>query len=328
MKRIVALDIAKGFAIVCVVLGHIVSRDSVPGADWYTTLKLAVYSFHMPLFMTLSGMALGLSWRHRASWRDVGELVGRRVRTLLIPYFVFGIVVVAGKLITSKFMHVDYAPDDFVHGIINVALYPMESPSMFLWYIQVLAMYFLIVPWLLQADAVRMPFVLLGLGIVMNQFDWTLFMNFAGFVTFLPFFAAGIIIGQHWNKSVTTVFQPRLVWLWLLPFAVAVAYSSTIEFLPKWFVGILSVPAIMCAAQRIHGKVAHQLEFLGNHTLSIYLMNTIFIGLAKAVMFPFVPWRDGYFIIYFIVLAFAGLVMPIAIKMAMGRVQPTVAAYI
>lgn len=328
MKRVEALDIAKGFAIICVVLGHVVSRESVPGAEWYMTLKAAIYVFHMPLFMVLSGMALGLSWRSRASWAKVGELVAQRLQLLLVPYFLFGIVVVGGKLIFRQFIHVDYPPESFLVGVINVALYPMHSASIFLWYIQILAMYFLIVPWLLQADAQRTPWALLIIGLILNQFDWPTLLNITGFVRYLPFFAGGILVGQYWMKGISTVWSPRYGVLWCTPFVLATGYSVTVELLPKWFVGALAVPAVLCAAQALQGPAARYLAYFGNNTLSIYLMNTIFIGLSKAFLLTLIPWRDHYFIVYFVVLSGAGLLLPIAIKRLVSRVRPAAAAYI
>ena len=56
-KRIAYIDALKGFAILCVVLGHIAS-----GSLWdpftqttYFFLYNIIYSFHMPLFILLSG---------------------------------------------------------------------------------------------------------------------------------------------------------------------------------------------------------------------------------------------------------------------------------
>ncbi|QGZ41786.1 fucose 4-O-acetylase-like acetyltransferase [Pseudoduganella flava] len=328
MKRVEALDIAKGAAIICVVLGHVVSRGNVPGVEWYPILKRALYSFHMPLFMALSGMGLGLSWRHRQSWAAVGELVSKRIRTLLVPYLVFGVIIVAGKLVAQRFMHVDNIPDGLVSGIVKIILYPMQSASVFLWYIQVLAWYFLFVPWMMQYDERRTPWLLLALGIVLNQFEWTYLLNITGVVEYLPFLAAGILLGQHWSRLVTGVLSARYALVWGVPFAAAIVYSILVGWLPKWFVGMLSIPAVLTAAQLVRGVVADRLVFLGNHTLSIYLMNTIFIGLVKGMLMPLIPYRDEYFIIYFVVLSFVGVVLPVAVKLALNRVHPRAAVYI
>lgn len=69
-SRVAALDLAKGTAIVLVVIGHVVSRNNyAPGAEWYLDMRALVYLFHMPMFMALSGMALGLSWKHGGGGR-------------------------------------------------------------------------------------------------------------------------------------------------------------------------------------------------------------------------------------------------------------------
>lgn len=328
MKRVEALDIAKGGAIILVVLGHVVARGTVPGADWYMVLKVTLYKFHMPLFMALSGMSLGLSWRHRESWAAVREFIGKRVRTLLVPYLLFGIIIVTGKILAQRFMHVDNLPDGFLSGVATIVLDPMHSASAFLWYIQLLAWYYLVIPWLLQVDARKTPWFLLALGIALYPFQWTDLLNIAGFVEYLPFFAAGMLLGQHWQRLAAGVLRKRYAMAWAVPFVAALAYCLLVDWLPKWFVGMLSIPAALTAAQIVRGVVAEQLVFLGNHTLSIYLMNTIFIGLAKAMLLPVVPYRDGYFVIYFVTLALCGTLMPVLTKLALSRLHPRAAVYI
>lgn len=58
MKRIDYIDIAKCFAILCVVIGHVLCYD-LYGFDhaWKeSSLMRFIYSFHMPLFIFLSGL--------------------------------------------------------------------------------------------------------------------------------------------------------------------------------------------------------------------------------------------------------------------------------
>lgn len=328
MKRVEALDIAKGMAIIFVVLGHVVSRGSVPGVEWYPILKLVLYKFHMPLFMALSGMSLGLSWRHRETWTAVGDLVGKRIKTLMVPYLLFGVIIVIGKLVAQRFMHVDNLPDGLISGVMKVVLYPMQSASVFLWYIQVLAWYFLIIPWMMQRDERFTPWILLVAGVLLNQFKWTYLLNISGVIEYLPFFAAGILLGQNWDRLAAGMLAKRFAPVWILPFVVAIVYSILVSWLPKWFVGILSIPAVLSLSQILHGAVAKKLVFLGNHTLSIYLMNTIFIGLAKGILLPIIPYRDGYFVIYFIILASLGIILPVAVKLMLTRSHPRAAIYI
>jgi fucose 4-O-acetylase-like acetyltransferase len=52
------LDRAKGFAILFVVFGHIVARQDPASVHWYEPLRRAIYGFHMPFFLYLSGIVV------------------------------------------------------------------------------------------------------------------------------------------------------------------------------------------------------------------------------------------------------------------------------
>lgn len=54
MNRIIALDIAKAICIILVVMGHYVPDNS---PAWYVLVHDVIYTFHMPLFMFVSGYA-------------------------------------------------------------------------------------------------------------------------------------------------------------------------------------------------------------------------------------------------------------------------------
>lgn len=69
MKRIAYLDIARGIAIFLVILGHTLPQG---------TLKILIYSFHMPLFFFLSGYVF-----RPVSFRILAR---RKARQLLLPY--------------------------------------------------------------------------------------------------------------------------------------------------------------------------------------------------------------------------------------------------
>ena len=53
--RLTDLDRAKGLAILLVVFGHLVPQEDPAGVTWYDPIRIAIYLFHMPFFMYLSG---------------------------------------------------------------------------------------------------------------------------------------------------------------------------------------------------------------------------------------------------------------------------------
>src|SRR4051794_37615129 len=54
--RLTDVDAARGLAMILVVVGHVVSATMPEGNDWYAALRVAIYRFHMPLFMVLTGI--------------------------------------------------------------------------------------------------------------------------------------------------------------------------------------------------------------------------------------------------------------------------------
>lgn len=74
-KRLDWIDIAKGIAIILVIVGHTVPNPS--------PLRHAIFSFHMPVFFILAGYTF-----RPKSWR---ELLSGSVPRLLVPYLVLAL---------------------------------------------------------------------------------------------------------------------------------------------------------------------------------------------------------------------------------------------
>ncbi len=83
-KRDYNIDMIKAIAVVLVVLGHIIQYICVRDAYWENHLFRYIYSFHMPLFMFISGY---LSFRADKKI-DFGWLKQRAIR-LMFPFLVW-----------------------------------------------------------------------------------------------------------------------------------------------------------------------------------------------------------------------------------------------
>ena len=88
------LDIVKGFAMILVILGH--SMEVSAGKEARANLSFFVdpvhdfiYSFHMPLFMLVSGWLFYMSLKIH----DTRYLITSRLRSLLVPILTFGFLV-------------------------------------------------------------------------------------------------------------------------------------------------------------------------------------------------------------------------------------------
>ncbi len=75
-KRIEWIDVAKGYGIILVVLGHCFNKGTI--------LHNWIFSFHMPLFFLLSGYCFRLE-----KYTTVRELLKDKFSSLLVPYIKF-----------------------------------------------------------------------------------------------------------------------------------------------------------------------------------------------------------------------------------------------
>lgn len=87
MNRLQYLDIAKGIAIILMVLGH----SSLPA-----TLQNYIFAFHMPLFFIASGMVT--KWDKY----DLKTFCIHKVRTLMLPFMVYSVCVLLLMRFTGK----------------------------------------------------------------------------------------------------------------------------------------------------------------------------------------------------------------------------------
>lgn len=89
-KRISYIDQLKGIAIFLVVLGHLIGHNAGSGNGLWTF----IYSFHMPLFMFISGyLASVTSTEEALSWSKIGRTILKKSRTLLLPSLTWGIAI-------------------------------------------------------------------------------------------------------------------------------------------------------------------------------------------------------------------------------------------
>ena len=88
--RLTYIDLAKGFAILMVVAGHL-AQYCLNGASAKNVFNF-IYSFHMPLFFFLSGYVASLS-RNRIKKGNILPFFIKKLKSLLLPFLVWGIVI-------------------------------------------------------------------------------------------------------------------------------------------------------------------------------------------------------------------------------------------
>lgn len=89
-KRIEYLDQLKAIAIIFVVIGHSIENNTLESSQ--SPLFSWIYSFHMPLFMFISGYVAFKTMRINTFTEFFPYIKGRAL-TLLVPYFMWSVVI-------------------------------------------------------------------------------------------------------------------------------------------------------------------------------------------------------------------------------------------
>ena len=89
-NRLDYIDIAKGLCILLVVMGHILQFNCT--GDGSRTVFDFIYSFHMPVFMLLSGYVASLS-RDKIKKGNAIHFIKKKFVQLVIPFLFWGLVI-------------------------------------------------------------------------------------------------------------------------------------------------------------------------------------------------------------------------------------------
>ncbi len=321
MQRRDDIDLTKGFAILLVVFGHLVARADPAHVQWYEPLRRAVYTFHMPLFLYLSGLVAVLSGTilaPRAAWPKV---VKARAKRLLAPFFLLGGLVVLGKILAARVMFVDNMPAGFWDGLSGLLWHTARSPALSVWYLFVLFVVSLGAMVLLAGKPSRLPWLLAG-AMILYLLPLPAYVYLDRVGTYAVFFGLGAwagILGARWDNFMDRSW-PWLLALLLCGLALVVFFGANwpekLTLLP---LGALSMPAIH-GWLRFWAASSHRvLLFLGRYSFMIYLFNTLFIGLVKGVLLLFCSWDGPNFLPFAAALMSAGILGPVALKRAVFR---------
>lgn len=308
MTRRADIDAAKGLAILLVVFGHVVARETPPGGEWYSVAKGLVYTFHMPLFIFLNGFVFALSWEPRSQFGEQLSLGWKRASRLFPPFLVMGLIVFAGKLFASHYVPVDN-PVNGLASLVDLLLRPTASFSSFLWYLYALGIIFLTFPFLYRLCG-RQLFVLLIIAALFYLLPASEYFAWGWIRQLFFFFVLGIVAAKNIGGFDRLIKSTWYLWGVLLC-GIWIVWGGEAT---KLVCGALAIPFAM-GLVRLNGSQGSKfLEWVGRYTLSIYLFNTIFIGISKALVSRFATWNEHTFFLFFFVLFVSGVFAPILFK--------------
>ncbi len=312
--RIVWIDVARGYGILLVVVGHVqrglVKSGILVPTEFTRFLDSWIYAFHMPLFFLLSGLFLKISLQ-----KGFAEFTAHKLRTIAYPYLLWSVLTVIVKASLGALVN---RPRELSH-LPSILVTPIEQ-FWFLYALFVLTM-------------------LIGGLITVGVRLWLLaVVALVAYPAVLPFAASGwpplddtrhyaiyVMIGVLAHGCVSIPVRiPRAtsVGLSALGF-VCVALFATLTTFPGRdlvvpIVALIGIAAtIALAAATSATSVGTLMQYLGRHSLEIYVAHTIASAGARIMLAKEFNIYDPT--VHIALGIFAGVLGPLGLVLALRR---------
>jgi hypothetical protein len=221
-------------------------------------------------------------------------------------------------------MHVDNLGGSMFSDIIDMLVGVPRSSAQFIWYL--FSLFTITLFTLLISRITTSPFILIMIALAFFWSPPILFAYLFKTQTVAVFFYLGgiaAIYGDAWREAL----KGKLMVLGFI-FAFFVFFTRLLEYyqLSIFLCGLTGSLFLHSVCLNDYACRSSILAFLGKYSFSIYLMNMIFIGLAKGIL-VFLNWDDFDFILYAPVLLASGILGPIFVKLMFFKRIPLMDRY-
>lgn len=308
--RLRYLDIAKGIGIILVVAGHFFPVGS---PHWYEVLRQVIYSFHMPLFLLISGFVFVYSGQ---SGQPYLAVIKNKFRRIAVPYLVTSVVFVAIKFLLQCFSVYLKNPVTAA-SFLKIFWYPEAAVSF--WYLWALWWFYLVVT-LFRSKVSRL--ILLAFALVFAYIPLEMPDVFAlpKVKEMFPYFMAGACAAD-WDRD-QKVFRSVPGWVSCCVFVLLVVLWQCFGLRAGLLLALSGAASVIS----ISSVVAYAVDRGGFQWLAkvaassymIYLVHPIFIAGVLAVMHKMALPLDNGFV--FLALAFIACSTAIICPMILYRI--------
>lgn len=313
-ERLHYIDIARGICIILVVMGHFIPTDT-PG--WYIRFIDIIYCFHMPLFMFISGFVFQ-TYQKPISYK---KFIAKKFNRLMVPYFLVSILIICIKLITAKAMYLQ-------NPVSLSSFYEMfytPTAGFFLWFIYVLFLIFLIIPFFNSEKKINL-LLIISLLLYLLPVEITTLFCLQYFKSYLFYFVLGCFIAQHKRISSSIEKVPLIatVSVFALLFILRDQVTNQLDFLVPLIslcLALCGITFIIHISKWIDLKTTSLKAFfmqMSLYSFTIYLFHTTFQGFAKSIFMKvslttWAAWANPFLIFTITVLTvcLAGIIGPI-----------------
>jgi len=318
-------DVIKGFTIILVVLGHVIQRNIVSYES--NIAFLIIYSFHMPLFMYISGyITYGRVGFNKKEW------LLNKFSILIIPFFSWMLLSYVLSFLTIFGI---YPPYTIVSGgIIHYIAYTIIHPNNGLWFLW--ALFGIYIPFLFAQKleiwfrdfAYLITAALLSVILIPPFSSYRFWFGLNYIQYYFVFFTAGYLIAKHqidwirvikYFEIISLLLFPVLLFFWIklyplqsfIGHAVESNLAPLLALIYQYTLGFTGIFFVVYLFSHINYRSLNILAWLGTITLNIY-----------AAHIPFLKLLHGNSIVSVITSTLTVLLLAIFVSYLISNVSP------
>ncbi len=314
-KKINRILIIQGWAILWVVIGHapLLPIHEMPQPVYVSLLYDIAYSFHMPLFIFISGYLFRMTRIERHM--PYREMISEKLRRLGIPFVVFTIIAMAVKSVFSADMA---RPATFSVGeFVNAVIFPGSGPLSELWFVATLMWYFALRPlWEILDSKPVATIIVLTILFYMPEFTENNLLCYQQVIHYAIFFYLGTIArskkisGTPSLRYIAAICTTAIVY----PIFVGGGISAALEIIVP-VLGIFVSIILAIAADKYTPQIMSSFR---DYSYQIYLMG-IFVQIAIKMLYKhgIIP----HYGIGYVLCITCGIYIPVLVSMAIKKLN-------
>ena len=314
-KKINRILIIQGWAILWVVIGHapLLPILEMPKPVYVSMLYDIAYSFHMPLFIFISGYLFRMTRIERHM--PYREMISEKLRRLGIPFVVFTIIAMAVKSVFSADMA---RPATFSVGeFVNAVIFPGSGPLSELWFVATLMWYFALRPlWEILDSKPVATIIVLTILFYMPEFTENNLLCYQQVIHYAIFFYLGTIArskkisGTPSLRYIAAICTTAIVY----PIFVGGGISAALEIIVP-VLGIFVSIILAIAADKYTPQIMSSFR---DYSYQIYLMG-IFVQIAIKMLYK--HGINPHYGIGYVLCITCGIYIPVLVSMAIKKLN-------
>lgn len=307
-----SIDVARAIGIFLVVLGHAFPDASLQGGIqnniWRAVFNI-IYSFHMPLFIFLSGF---VSDKYSTDAQDCWNRTLKKFKRLMLPYFCWGILYIPFRILLAKYASAEFSIARIWRILIG------ENPYSGLWFLYALFMISIIYIWLIRSDrGLKSAFLISFLMLIVGKYV-SISEPIKWIFLYLFYYLLGVYFHKYYSFFIRNALNIKTGLfagtLFVSSFLLNYWFDTRIDGLISVVTAISGIILICIISELL--SINALLSQLGKYGMDIFIMSGPILVFLRIALYKYVGM--GY-TPYVVIATFIAYIAPILISMLVIR---------